>query len=543
MNAIAMPNRADALRASMRRRLVLLDKLERDAELQAIEMEMCRRDVVHWFDNWVWTYDPRATADGRPATMPMDLFPRQVEMLRFFDARLADREDGLVEKSRDIGFTWLAGGYALHKWLFVRGFKTTFGSRKEEYVDKIGDPDSIFERIRMILESLPAWMRPQGFNQRLHDHHLSIIHPTNGNTIRGESGDSMGRGGRSTLYVIDEAAFIERAERVDAATSANADVRIWGSTVNGMGNVFARKRHGGMRHDQVFRFHWTDDPRKTPEWAAKKRASIEDHTWASEYDIDYSASVEGIAILARWVESARRIKHLMKIEPAVAGIGGLDVGGGGKGKSVFVARFGPVVTPAVSWGDPDTIETAHRGLDAAQSAILKRSDGTICRVAELSFDSVGIGKGVSSALSKHTREGIRAVATNVGEAPSETQWPDGETSVEKFAILKAEAWFLARERFKLTHEMVLHLTGQSGGQVHDASDLISLPDAGVSTDADALATQLALVKWGRNERGKIVIERKEDLARRGIASPDHAEALILTFAIKPGSYDSSMGWV
>jgi hypothetical protein len=41
---------------------------------------------------------------------------------------------------------------------------------------------------------------------------------------------------------------------------------------------------------------------------------------------------------------------------------------------------------------------------------------------------------------------------------------------------------------------------------------------------------MSLVKWGKNERGKIVIEKKEALQRRGIASPDHADALMLTWA-------------
>jgi len=44
-----------------------------------------------------------------------------------------------------------------------------------------------------------------------------------------------------------------------------------------------------------------------------------------------------------------------------------------------------------------------------------------------------------------------------------------------------------------------------------------------------MAPQISLVKWFRNEKGKIVIEKKEQLASRGISSPDHAEALMLTF--------------
>jgi len=495
---------------------------------------MCRRNVLHWFDNWAWTYDPRAANETpkRPSYMPFDLFPRQRDMVRFLDARLAGREDGLIEKSRDIGFTWVAAGYALHKWLFVDGFKTTFGSRKEEYVDRLGDPDSIFEKIRLLLYRMPSWMQPEGFSSAVHDNHLRILHPLNGNVIRGEAGDQMGRGGRSTLYFVDEAAFVERAEKVDAATSANTDVRIWGSTVNGVGNLFYRKRHGQLREEQIFRFHWSDDPRKTPEWAVKKRAGIDEAAWAAEYDIDYAASIEGLCIPAKYVTAAQEIAGLMKIEPSVSGIAGLDVGAGGD-KSVFVARFGPVVMLPQSWGDPDTIETAHRGLEAAQDARASRSDGAPCSVALLNFDSVGVGAGVVAALARAERPGLKTHGVNVGESPSETQWPDGETSKEKFANLKAEAWSLARERFKATYEMVLFLRGQPGGQKHDVSNLISIPRSSEGAEASALASQLSAPKRFRDERGKIMIEKKADLRKRGVSSPDHAEALVLTFVPAP----------
>lgn len=499
-------------------------------------MELCRREVARLFQRWAWTYNPKEAAKGRPANLPFDLFPRQVEMVQFLDARLAAGEDGLIEKSRDIGFTWVAGGFALHKWLFVPGFKTTFGSRKEDYDDEIGNLDSIFEKIRMLLYMLPVWMLPEGFNRKQHDHFMQLHNPANGNTIVGEAGDNMGRGGRSSIYFLDEFAFVERAEKVDAATSANTDCRIFGSTVNGPGNLFYRKRHdGSLRPDQIFRFHWRDDPRKNnPEWEAKARGKVEEHTFASEYDIDYTASVEGICIPGKWVEAAQRIAELMAargtpIEPSVNGTTGLDVGGGGKGKSVAVSRFGPIVTAPQSWGDPDTIETAYRGLDYAEATILHRSNGDECRVTKLNFDNIGIGHNVSNTLSHHDKVRMVSEGINVGLPPSEHVWPDGETSIEKFANLKAEAWFLARERFKCTYEMVLFIEGKKGGQDHPPSDLIVLPPASAGPDAVALAAQIALPKWFRNEKGKTIIESKEKLRDRGIASPDHAESLILTF--------------
>ena len=41
--------------------------------------------------------------------------------------------------------------------------------------------------------------------------------------------------------------------------------------------------------------------------------------------------------------------------------------------------------------------------------------------------------------------------------------------------------------------------------------------------------ELTSVTWQSTVTGKIQIESKQDMRRRGIKSPDHAEALSLTF--------------
>lgn len=532
------------LRSSIERRLARLDALQSNPFGQLIELEVCRRDVVHWFNAWCWTYNPKNVAARLPAHVPFDLFPRQEEMLRWIDARMAAREDGLIEKSREIGFTWLAGGYALHGWLFTGGFKATFGSRGEALVDRMGDPDSILEKIRMLYRGLPAWMMPPQFVPAKHDNHLRIINPDTESVIRGEAGDQMGRGGRSTIYFIDEAAFIERADRVEAATSANTDVRIWGSTVNGMGNLFARKRHGGgMRPDQIFRFHWTDDPRKaegtvenpetgqTEPWSVVEKRRLEAHVWASEYDIDYSASVEGIFIPAKWVQSCQAIGPLLeqkgiKIVPSVHGVAGQDVGAGGSGKSVFVARFGPVVKVVRAWGDPDTIETAHRAMEECGLAAFTRDDGYDCKIGVLFYDSVGVGVSLVNTFQRVHVPGLMTEGINTGQPPSDTMWPDGQTSAEKFGNLKGELWSIMRERAKCTHEMYLHLAGEEGGQEHPVDELMILPSG---PETQTLVAQLSSPKRERTVTGKIVVESKKAMAARGLPSPDHADALALSY--------------
>ena len=555
----------EALERSVRARMGHLLQVERGGEAAIqIELEICSRDFFYWARWYAWTYDPRNLLEDPPlpALMPFDLFPRQVELVNWFFTMMKMKEDGCLKKSRDIGFTWLAGAFAWWHWRFRPGFKTAFCSNLAVLVDQLGNPDTIFEKIRYLYKNLPKWMLPRGFDPRFHDKERLLINPETDATIRGEGGDEAGRGGRSTIYFIDEAAKIERPERVDAGTLGNTECRIWGSSLNphNENNLFQRK-YTAMPPERVFRFHYSADPRKTPEWATKKRRQTTEENWAAEYEIDDSFTVEDICIPRTWVEAARQIKGLInakldaaktdpvlakrletvrRIEPKVEGIAGGDIGGG-KAHSVIVARFGPVVTKPQAWLKPDTIDTAFKMLDFCETFRLpKRGDAWEPRIKALRYDVVAIGQGVSAVMKRNPRPGLVVTGINTGDSPSDTRWPDSETAQEKFFNLKAELWWSARERFKLTYEMVLFLEdkrdsdGEPLGKEHPVEDLISLPDDPNDVQLQRMLDQLSQVKWTRRENGKIQIESKASLSKRGVASPDHADALMLTMGTTKG---------
>lgn len=224
------------------------------------------------------------------AYLPFDLFPRQADLVRFIDGRVKAGEDGVVKKSREIGFTYVTGGYAIHKWLFHRGFKTAFASRNTDLVDQMGNSDSIFEKLRIMIDGLPPWMRPPGFKPSLHSNYKRILNPATGDVIVGEGGDEIGRGGRNSLMIIDEAAFLANGERVERSTSANSGCRIWGSTVNRADDFFSQKVHSGrLRDDQVFTYEFRQDPRKDAAWEATERARLDPRVFDAEYGINFNA--------------------------------------------------------------------------------------------------------------------------------------------------------------------------------------------------------------------------------------------------------------
>lgn len=469
--------------------------------LQGFEIASCAGDVVYWLENWGWTYDPRR----EPSFIAFAPWPKQVEFLRWLEGKQRAKKPGLVEKTRDAGVSWLCCAFAVHQWLFRDGASIGFGSRKENYVDTIGDPKSLLEKIRILIDSMPSFMKPAGYDRLKHATFCKIVNPANGSTITGEAGDNIGRGARCSTYFVDEAAFIERPELVDRALSATTEVRIDVSTPNGMGNTFYTKRHAGIV--DVFTFSWRHDPRKTQEWYDEKVRTEDPVLVAQEIDISYTASIEGIFIPAEWVAAAIELDLPEGNGPIIAG---QDIAEEGRDKSVFIPRRGPVALTVVSWGQCHTNETAYKVVE-------------LCRewhVSLLHYDAVGVGtgpKGTWTAMG----EDLPFVADPIygGAPPSDHYWPDGKTSKEKFQDVNGELWMRLRERFERTYEYVRE------GVDHPLEDLISIPDH------PDLRVQLSIPKRVRNDRDKVARESKRLMALRGIhKSPDFAEALAYAFA-------------
>ncbi|MCV5968466.1 hypothetical protein, partial [Lactococcus petauri] len=93
-------------------------------------------------------------------------------------------------------------------------------------------------KIQAYIAGLPVEFRPKNQTRT----HLCIVNNDNGSVIKGEAGDNIGRGGRTSIYFKDESAHYERQEIVDAALSATSNCKIDMSSVNGNGNLFYRKR-------------------------------------------------------------------------------------------------------------------------------------------------------------------------------------------------------------------------------------------------------------------------------------------------------------
>ena len=252
-------------------------------------LEHYKDNPVDFINDWGMTFDPRNAEIGLPTQIPFIMFPKQADFVRWVRQRWISREDGLAEKSRDMGISWLSVAIAVWMWRFHKGTVIGFGSRKEEYVDNLGDPKSLFWKIRAYIQLLPVEFRPAGWDVKKHAPHMRILNPENGSAIIGEAGDNIGRGNRTSIYFKDESAFYERPDAIDAALSQTSNCKIDLSTPNGNGNPFYRKRHGGKI--PVFVFDWKTDPRKDKDWYQRQCETLDPVIVAQEIDRNYEGSI------------------------------------------------------------------------------------------------------------------------------------------------------------------------------------------------------------------------------------------------------------
>ncbi|MDF9376798.1 TerL protein, partial [Escherichia coli] len=214
-------------------RMERLQRIRQNPEILPALKQFYRTNPAQFIIDWGMTTDPRNIDYGLPVTIPFLLFPKQEEWIHWIMERWGNRENGITEKSREMGLSWTAIGLACSLCLFNKEMVIGFGSRKEEYVDSTGDPKALFWKARKFVETLPVEFRGS-WSEKKHAPYMRVEFPETGAVIKGEAGDNIGRGDRTTLYLVDEAAFLQRPLLIDAALSQTTRCRIDLSSVNGM---------------------------------------------------------------------------------------------------------------------------------------------------------------------------------------------------------------------------------------------------------------------------------------------------------------------
>lgn len=441
---------------------------------------------VDFINDWGMTFDPRNAEIGLPTQIPFIMFPKQADFVRWVRQRWINREDGLAEKSRDMGISWLSVAIAVWMWRFHKGTVIGFGSRKEEYVDNLGDPKSLFWKIRAYIQLLPVEFRPAGWDVKKHAPHMRILNPENGSAIIGEAGDNIGRGNRTSIYFKDESAFYERPDAIDAALSQTSNCKIDLSTPNGNGNPFYRKRMSGKI--PVFTFHWRDDPRKDDAWYQRQAATLDPVILAQEIEIDYNASSTDNWIQGDSIEAAMNIGPADIDKQTCGWIVAIDAAHMGDDESVIHCRRGRLNLKQVARRQQDGIQLAALVMDVCQ-----RLEGTGGRVDAIIIELDGPGTSCYDQLrSGRLKKVIYGVHTG-------KKLSDGLNY-----NVRAAMWRAARQY---------------------------LEEGGVSLDRDPeLKSQLASLAY-RYRDGVLLMQDKKEYKKQYGRSPDRADAFVLTFAV------------
>lgn len=490
-----------------------------------------RENIAQFIIDWGMTYDPRNVERGIPALCPFILFPKQEDWVKWFIDRWKSQSPGMSDKSRDMGLSWLFVATSCALCLFNEGLAIGFGSRKEEYVDKIGDPKSLLYKARKFMELLPQEFTGS-WDIKRHAPHMRINFPDTQSIISGEAGDGIGRGDRASIYVVDEAAWLPRPELVEASLSQTTNCRIDVSTPRGMNNPFARKVHSGRV--SVFTLHWRDDPRKDDAWYAKKCYDIDDAiVIAQEIDLDYMASISGVIIPAAWIQAATDAHIKLNVKPSGVRSIGFDVADEGKDKNAVCGRHGVLVEYLQHW--------SGKGDDIYGSVEKVFSLCEIMEYGSVDFDADGLGAGVRGDAriinSQRAASGARKFTFNAFRGSGEVTDPDadpflttgqhksadvssGRTNGDFFANYKAQCWWALRRRFQLTFRAVTE------GREFVADDIISIPRT--LPEYSRLITELSQPTYSQTGAGKLLVNKAPD----NMPSPNLADAVMIAFAPK-----------
>jgi hypothetical protein len=304
--------------------------------------------------------------------------------------------------------------------------------------------------------------------------------------------------GRRVILIFDEASAIaDRIWEVSEGALTDEDTEIiwlaFGNPTRNSGRF--RECFGRFRH----RWDWGHIDARNVEGTNK--AQLEQ--WVRDYgeDSDFvRVRVRGVFphagsmqfISSELVEAAAcadRVSPYIRDEPLIMGV---DVSRFGDDASVIRFRRGRNAReiPPIKLRGADTMELAARIAD----------ESARCGVEAIFIDGGGVGGGV---VDRCRQIGLNVTEVQFGAKSDRAAI--GQDRAIGFANKRAEIWGAMRDW---------------------------LPGGAIDNDPELIA-DLTGVEYGyalRDGRDAIQLERKEDMKRRGLASPDNGDALALTFA-------------
>lgn len=201
---------------------------------------------------------------------------------------------------------------------------------------------------------------------------------------------------------------------------------------------------------------------------------------------------------------------------------GFDVADDGDDSNAMIEVHGNVITGGEEW-------------DGLEDELLKSCTKVYNRALEsgsaINWDSIGVGASAGSKFSELNAEREMAVEYHPFNAGSKVDNPDGVymklphvtiLNKDHFANIKAQKWDEVATRFRKTYENVVQ------GAKHPFDECISLNSATIPSELlDKIKRELSHPRKDVDGNGRFKVESKPDLKKRGIPSPNVADAVIM----------------
>lgn len=182
---------------------------------------------------------------------------------------------------------------------------------------------------------------------------------------------------------------------------------------------------------------------------------------------------------------------------------GVDVARFGDDETVIAPRIGDKVFTLKTYSKQDTMVTAGWVINIGKSMMGQHEQ---IKEVKVKVDDSGVGGGVTDRLKEVVSEQglpFTIIPVNNGSSADDEHYENKGT----------EAWANVREL--LEKNFSAHMQGKE--------PTVELPND------ERLISQLTTRKYKMTSRGKIALEKKEDMKKRGLSSPDRADAVVLAF--------------
>ena len=254
---------------NMQYRARILKEAESDTEMQSDLLAACRESLLYWVNTFCFTFhqfdvkgDTGTRYQSKDVHCPFISWEVQDILFESLIRHLNRGKDILINKSRDMGASWMCTIFMHWLWLFKPDIQLLELSRTEDYVDKAGNMKALFQKHDYLNTYLPEWMVPplcmpgQKYRTKMH-----MLNELNGACIDGESTtEHAASGDRRAVALLDEFAKVRNGKLMRSATGPAALMRIVNSTVVGPGTEYSKWKNDGTIF--VFPLMWWDHPDK-----------------------------------------------------------------------------------------------------------------------------------------------------------------------------------------------------------------------------------------------------------------------------------------